>query len=80
MRHNFENHRLRTLFWIVRELDKHPMSLRELNDKWMMDVDLSGGEEIERRTFSNYINAIWDLFRLEIQCERKNNYRYLPSN
>lgn len=76
MKHSFENHRLRTLLWIVRELDKHPMSLRELNNKWVVDTDLSGGEEIERRTFNNYIRAIWDLFRLEILCDRKKNYRY----
>lgn len=30
----FENHRLRTLIWIVRKLQRRPMSLLELNELW----------------------------------------------
>lgn len=76
MKSEFENHRLRSLLWIIRELEKRPMSLSELNRKWVMDVGLSGGEEIERRTFNNYIHGIADLWGLDIECDRKNKYRY----
>lgn len=72
----FENHRLRTLIWIVRKLQKRPMSLQELNELWTDDVDISGGQEIERRTFSNHVRAIWDLFQIDIECNRRNDYKY----
>lgn len=76
MKNNFENHRLRTLFWIVKQLESGPKSLRELNDRWINDVGISGGKEIERRTFNNYIHAIEDLMGISIDCTRKNKYRY----
>lgn len=72
----FENHRLRTLIWIVRKLQRRAMSLRELNELWVDDVDISGGKKIERRTFGNYINAILDLFQINIECNRHNAYKY----
>lgn len=72
----FENHRLRTLIWIVRKLQRGPKSLRELNELWVDDESLSGGNEIERRTFNNYVRAIWDLFHIDIECQLHNDYRY----
>lgn len=76
MRDNFENHRLRTLLWIVEQLEVRPMSLAELNERWKRDVGLSKGMEIERRTFLNYIHAIEDMLHIYIECDRKNHYRY----
>lgn len=76
MKSEFENHRLRSMLWIIRELEKRPMSLSELNRRWVMDEGLSGGEEIERRTFCNYIHGIADLWGMDIECDRKNKYRY----
>lgn len=72
----FENHRLRTLIWIIRKLQRRPMSLRELNELWVDDVDISGGREIERRTFTNHLHAILDLFQIYIECNRHNDYKY----
>lgn len=76
MRDNFENHRLRTLLWIVEQLEVRPMSLAELNERWKRDVGLSKGSEIERRTFLNYIHAIEDMLHIYIECDRKDHYRY----
>ncbi len=76
MNDNFENHRLRSLLWIVKQLEERPQSLSELNQRWLRDVGLSGGNEIERRTFSNYVHAIDDLLGISIECNRKNHYRY----
>lgn len=72
----FENHRLRTLIWIVRQLRRQPLSLHEINLRWKANVDLSAGEEIERRTFCNYLHAIYDLFHIEIECRRSDGFRY----
>lgn len=52
------------------------MSLRELNELWVDDVDISGGNEIISRTFNNHVRAIWDLFHIEIECDRRNDYKY----
>lgn len=73
----FENHRLRTLIWIIKQLKKYRhLSLKELNELWTDDRDLSGGMEIGRRTFLNHINAIRDLFNIWIECKRSDEYRY----
>ena len=76
MKENFENHRLRTCMWIVSQLRRRPMSLRELNERWVDDDDLSAGMPIERRTFFNYVRAIADLFQVEIECDRHDGFRY----
>lgn len=39
-------------------------------------MDISGGREIERRTFNNHVRAIWDLFQINIECNRRNEYKY----
>lgn len=75
-RPEFENHRFRALIWIIRKLSRKPMSLSDLNDEWVADVDISRGMTIERRTFNNYIRAIWDIFKINIECNRKDGYRY----
>lgn len=72
----FENRRFRALVWIVRKLSRKPMSLNDLNEEWVADVDISRGSPIERRTFNNYIRAIWDMFKINIECNRKNEYKY----
>lgn len=76
MRHDMENHRMHTLLWIVRQLEEQPLSLRELNERWKREVGLSGGLEIERRTFLNHLHAIDDMLHISIECERKGGYRY----
>lgn len=73
----FENRRLRALIWIVRMLQRgRAMSLEQLNDKWVDEIEMSGGVEIERRTFRNYLNAIYELFGITIECDRRNDYKY----
>ena len=76
MKNNFENHRFRSLLWIVNQLKGGPKSLRELNERWVRDEGLSGGMPIERRTFNNYVHAIDDLFHISIECDKKNKFRY----
>ena len=73
MSDNFENHRLRTMMWIVNTLDRHPegLSLKELNMLWLSNIDLSRGIELGRRTFTNYKQAIFDLFEVLIECDMR---------
>lgn len=78
MSDNFENHRLRTMMWIVNTLDRHPegLSLKELNKLWLSNIDLSRGIELGRRTFTNYKQAIFDLFEVLIECDMRDRFRY----
>lgn len=74
---NFENHRLRTCLWIVNVLDRHKaLTLKQINDRWLEDDAISGGVEISRRTFYNYIMAIFDLFHVVIECDKRDGFKY----
>lgn len=76
-RESFENHRLRTILWIVSMLDRHHrLSLKEINELWVADESISGGLAIDRRTFYNYLMAIGDLLKVVIECDRKDGNRY----
>ena len=77
MRETKENHKLRALLWIVRLLEKHgALTLKEINEYWCADEDLSDGVPIERRTFYNYKNAIADLLKIVIECDQRDENRY----
>lgn len=77
MRDTFENHRLRSMVWIIQTIEREgSLTLKELNELWLQNTDLSGGVEMLRRTFINYKNAIWDLFNIEIVCDNRNGFRY----
>lgn len=77
MRDTKENHRLRALLWIVRLLETHgALTLKEINEYWCADEDLSDGMPIERRTFYNYKSAIADLLKIVIECDQRDENRY----
>lgn len=77
MKESFENHRLRSMVWIIKTLEREgSLTLKELNELWLDNYELSGGVELLRRTFINYKNAIWDLFNIEIVCDNKNGFKY----
>ena len=74
---NFENHRLRTLIWIVRLLQRFGrLTFEEINDEWVDNKDLSRGIRMERKTFFNHRRAVADLFGIDIDCNRKNGNKY----
>ena len=58
------------LVWIVETICRvHKISFEELNRRWMDNVDLSGGEEMLKRTFHKRKWNIFDTFGLSIECE-----------
>ena len=58
------------LVWIVETIYRaHKISFEELNRRWMDNVDLSGGEEMLKRTFHKLKWNIFDIFGLSIECE-----------
>lgn len=69
------------LVWIVETIYKaHKISFEEINRRWMDNVDLSGGEEMLKRTFHKWKWNIFDTFGLIIECEKTAPYRYYIEN
>ena len=69
------------LVWIVETIYRaHKISFEELNRRWMDNVDLSGGEEMLKRTFHKWKWNIFDTFGLSIDCEKTAPYRYYIAN
>ncbi|MDD6784533.1 MAG: WYL domain-containing protein [Prevotellaceae bacterium] len=69
------------IVWIVETIYRaHKISFEELNRRWMDNVDLSGGEELLKRTFHKWKWNIFDTFGLSIECEKAAPYRYYIAN
>ena len=69
------------LVWMVETIYKaRKISFEDLNRCWMENVDLSGGEELLKRTFHKWKWNILDTFGLLIECEKKAPYRYYIDN
>lgn len=55
--------------WIVDTIKRYGRITREeLNERWRRST-FSNGEELPRRTFYNYRQAIEDLFKINIECD-----------
>ena len=69
------------LVWIVETIYKaRKITFEQLNRCWMDNVDLSGGEEMLKRTFHKWKWNIFDTFGLTIECEKSAPYRYYIEN
>lgn len=69
------------LVWIVETIYKaRKITFEDLNRKWMDNIDLSGGEDMLKRTFHKWKWNIFDLFGLVIECEKSAPYRYYIEN
>jgi hypothetical protein len=66
--------------WLVETLYKaKKITLKEINHKWTQS-ELSEGEEIPRRTFNNWKNAVEEMFGLVIMCDKHDDDRYYIEN
>ncbi len=66
--------------WLVETLYKaKKITLKEINRKWTQS-ELSEGEEIPRRTFNNWKNAVEEMFGLVIMCDKHDDDRYYIEN
>lgn len=67
--------------WIVNAiLHSGKITLKDLNERWKANVDLSGGLDLPRQTFDRWKGTILDLFGIVIECERKGGYKYYIEN
>ena len=61
---------LNKITWIVNTItNAGKISFEDLNRKWRNNVDMSGGEDLSKRTFHKWRDAIFDTFGLIIECE-----------
>ena len=66
--------------WLVETLYRaKKITLKEINRKWT-ETELSEGEEIPRRTFHTWKNAVEDMFGLVIMCDKSDGDRYYIEN
>lgn len=67
--------------WVVKTIHRAGrITLKELNEKWRANVDLSRGEELPRQTFDRWKSGILDLFGILIDCEQRGGYHYYIAN
>ena len=62
-----------------------PISFDEINCLWKRSSLNEFGDELPKKTFHNHLDAISEIFDIEISCDRRNGYRYyvgdtLPSD
>ncbi len=67
--------------WVVKTIHRAGrITLKELNEKWRANVDLSRGEDLPRQTFDRWKSGILDLFGILIDCEQRGGYHYYITN
>lgn len=67
--------------WVVKTIHRAGrITLKELNEKWRANVDLSSGEDLPRQTFDRWKSGILDLFGILIDCEQRGGYHYYIAN
>lgn len=67
--------------WVVKTIHRAGrITLKELNEKWRTNVDLSRGEDLPRQTFDRWKSGILDLFGILIDCEQRGGYHYYIAN
>ena len=67
--------------WVVKTIHHAGrITLKELNEKWRANVDLSRGEDFPRQTFDRWKSGILDLFGILIDCEQRGGYHYYIAN
>ena len=67
--------------WVVKTIHRAGrITLKELNEKWRANVDLSRGDDLPRQTFDRWKSGILDLFGILIDCEQRGGYHYYLAN
>lgn len=62
--------------WLIDTLRRYKrLTFQEINELWQ-ENGLGYGDVFPKRTFHNHQKAIADLFDVDIECDRKDRYRY----
>ena len=67
---------LKKYLWVLDKLMNHgALSFEQLNSYWVRS-EISEGKPLSKRTFQNFKDGIFDVFEIEIVCEKSGDYRY----
>ncbi len=67
---------IRKYVWVINTIiTSKRITFDELNQKWVKS-ELSGGNDLPKRTFDNWCEKIAEIFNLDIENERKGEYYY----
>ncbi len=70
----------KSYIWLLETLQSHgSLTLKELQSLWLHSAVNDEGKKLAPRTFSNHIRAIFDIFGIEIVCDRKDNTYYIDN-
>lgn len=66
--------------WLVHTIKKAgSITFADIQARWL-DTEMSEGVELARSTFNRHKDAIQDIFDINIECDRKNGYKYYIEN
>ena len=64
----------KSYIWLLETLQSRgPLTLAQIRQLWRRSSVNELGSDLPARTFSNHIEAIFDVFGIEIVCDRRNN-------
>jgi hypothetical protein len=67
--------------WLINTIySEGRITFEEINKKWKKAESLSNGDDMPIRTFHNYRRAIEEMFDINIDCDKRNNYAYYIDN
>jgi len=67
--------------WLVDQIySRKSISFEEINDRWCRSHHNPNGDELPLRTFHNHRNAIQEMFDINIECDKRNGYKYYIEN
>ena len=62
--------------WLIGRLERRRMTIQEICDDWAESSSNIDGKELSVRTFHRYREEIANLFGIEIECDKTDDYRY----
>ena len=70
----------KSYIWLLETIQSRgPQTLKEIKDLWMRSAINEDGKELANRTFANHIDAIADIFGIDIVCDRRTNRYYIEN-
>lgn len=66
--------------WLVNTINlAGKITLEDINRKWL-DTDMSEGLPMVRSTFNRHKDAIQDIFGIDIECDKRDGFKYYIGN
>lgn len=71
------DNKFKKYLWLINTIKSFgPISYDGINRLWLKSSLNEWGDDLPKKTFRNHLNAIAEIFDIEILCERKGGYLY----